>query len=195
MLQEIINILDIILKSELETIKIEEKLKISEREYSHLISESTPNEDLVNCLRNETENLNKLLQTYKKKISKLYFKILAEKRNILKTLENDIQNLETNAKKIYDSSVETEQKYRKLQQEFYECNSVISSRKEKESCSVNVKDERLGNKMKEINREDYLAENVQSICLQSQVMTEYDYIENDEKPLDINENLSYFNLG
>jgi hypothetical protein len=70
-----------------------------------------------------------------------------------------------------------------MQQELYEPNKV----------GIKVTTPVASVQQKEVNDLDLLLPvTVQSICLNSQTMTEYDYIENDERPLDINENLSYF---
>jgi hypothetical protein len=125
-----------------------------------------------------------LLLEYKKKIGIDIYN-LAEKRENLKCLESEAHSHEQATKKVYDSCIENENKIKKLQQELYE---FTTNKEIKVDLSSRDKTNIIKNETNELDP----LRNVHSICMYSQ-MTEYDYIENDEKPFNINENLSYLN--
>jgi golgin subfamily B member 1 len=119
-MNEVISINEFIFKTENEKINIEEKLTSMEKE-TKILSEdkSSLNSDLSTIVKNEQENLRKLIQDFDRKIN--------EKKEFQKQLEIEIYNYESNVKATYEKNLVTQNELKRLQKEFEEYKENVES--------------------------------------------------------------------
>lgn len=170
-MNEVISINEFIFKTEYEKINIEEKLSMMEKE-SKILSEdkSSLNSDLSSIVRNEQENLRKLIQDFDKKIN--------EKKEYQKQLEIEIYNNESNVKSTYEKNIITQNELKRLQKEFEEYRQNIeSSNREKQLNSINnqgllINELNTGNNLKNQKNQKKTTGPIDISCLESNIFSE-----------------------
>jgi hypothetical protein len=136
LMTEVININEYIFKIEQEKMRIEDKLISMEKESKVLLEDkSSYNNDLSVIVQNELSNLKKLQTDYDKKIK--------EKKELQKVHENQIFNLESEVKLIFDKNLNLLTENKRLEKELE--NYRINFRDEKVNLYSHIND--LGNKL------------------------------------------------